>query len=107
MTALAAVAGALLILFILVEVFEALVLPRRVTRPYRLSRLYYRAGWRAWRTAARLFRQARTLPAADADRFLAETHQSLEPYNRCGLCDPGRRNMYPYTGSIPVGVCEH
>jgi hypothetical protein len=55
MTALAAVAGALLILFVLVEAFEALVLPRRVTRPYRFSRLYYRAGWRAWRTGARLF----------------------------------------------------
>src|SRR5436190_22898252 len=59
MTALAAVAGTLLILFVLVEAFEALVLPRRVTRPYRFTRLYYRAGWRAWRTAARLFRTPR------------------------------------------------
>jgi voltage-gated potassium channel Kch len=59
MTTLAAVAGALLILFVLVEAFEALVLPRRVTRPYRFSRLYYRAGWRAWKTVARLFRAPR------------------------------------------------
>ncbi len=40
MTALATVAGVLLILFVFVEAFEALVLPRRVTRPYRFSRLY-------------------------------------------------------------------
>ena len=59
MTVLAAVAGVLLILFVLVEAFEALVLPRRVTRPYRFSRLYYRAGWRVWRSAARLFRTPR------------------------------------------------
>jgi Ion channel len=59
MTTLAAVAGLLLILFILIEAFEALVLPRRVTRPYRFTRVYYRAGWRTWRTAARLFRSHR------------------------------------------------
>jgi hypothetical protein len=55
MTALAAVPGALLILFVLLEAFEALVLPRRVTRRYRFSRLYYQTGWRAWRGVARLF----------------------------------------------------
>lgn len=55
--------------------------------------------------AARLFRQAITVPAADADRFMAEAHELLRPYNRCGLCDPGRRNMYPYTGTPPAAVC--
>src|SRR3954466_14659087 len=59
MTSLAAVAGVLLNLFVLVEACEALVLPPRVTRPYRFNRLYYRAGWRAWKTAARLFRSPR------------------------------------------------
>lgn len=54
-----AAAGFLLILFILVEAFEALVLPRRVTRPYRFTRLYYRTGWRVWRAASRLFRERR------------------------------------------------
>ena len=54
-----AAAGLLLVLFILVEAFEALVLPRRVTRPYRFTRLYYRAGWRAWKSASRLFRAPR------------------------------------------------
>jgi hypothetical protein len=51
--------GALLIGYILTETFEALVLPRRVTRPYRFTRLYYRTGWRVWSAAARLFRSHR------------------------------------------------
>lgn len=58
MIALAAV-GLLLNIYILTEVFEALVLPRRVTHPYRFTRLYYRAGWRVWRAAVRVFRVPR------------------------------------------------
>ena len=54
MTALSAAAGLLLILFVLAEAFEALVLPRRVTRPFRFTRLYYRHGWRAWVALAHL-----------------------------------------------------
>jgi Ion channel len=48
MTAAYALAGALLVLAILVEAFEALVLPRRVTRGLRFARFYYRAAWRIW-----------------------------------------------------------
>ena len=59
MTPLAAVAGLLLLLVVLVEAFEALVLPRRVTRPYRITRLYYRTGWWAWKNTSRLFRSPR------------------------------------------------
>jgi FADH2 O2-dependent halogenase len=54
--------------------------------------------------AAKLFRTARTLPAADAHRFLLEARAMLEPYNSCGLLDPSRNNMYPYTASCPA-VC--
>src|SRR5262245_45479134 len=54
-----AILGLLLIVYILLEAFGALVLPRRVTHSYRFTRLYYRAGWQAWRTAARLFRSPR------------------------------------------------
>jgi hypothetical protein len=54
MTAAYALAGALLVLAVLVEAFEALVLPRRVTRRLRFARLYYRAGWRIWTTVADL-----------------------------------------------------
>src|SRR5688500_18212948 len=52
MAVLSAVAGAVLVLLLLVDVFEAIVLPRRVTHPYRLARLFYRAAWRGWREAA-------------------------------------------------------
>jgi FADH2 O2-dependent halogenase len=52
--------------------------------------------------AARLLERARTIPADAAAEFLADARQALEPYNACGLCDPGRRNMYPYTGSTPA-----
>jgi voltage-gated potassium channel Kch len=47
--------GFITILFILVEVFEALVLPRRVIRPYRFTRLYYLSTWRVWAAASRIF----------------------------------------------------
>ncbi len=40
-----ALAGAALIVVVLLDTFEAIVLPRRVTRPYRLARLYYRSAW--------------------------------------------------------------
>jgi FADH2 O2-dependent halogenase len=52
--------------------------------------------------AAHLFGKARTLPASEAGAFLAEAHRLLAPYNSCGMCDPGRRNMYPYTASVPA-----
>ena len=52
MTALGILSGTLLILVIFAEAFEALVLPRRITRPYRLTRLYYRVAWWAWQRLA-------------------------------------------------------
>src|SRR4051794_19401665 len=51
-----ALAGAVLILAVLAEAFEALVLPRRVTRRLRFARVYYRLGWRAWAGAADLLK---------------------------------------------------
>jgi hypothetical protein len=44
--------GALLVLYILVEAFEAMALPRRVTRPFRFTRLYYNTTWRVWAALA-------------------------------------------------------
>jgi hypothetical protein len=44
----AAIVGVLLILLVLWEAFETIVLPRRVTRQFRLTRLFYRATWRPW-----------------------------------------------------------
>ncbi len=40
------------IVLILVEGFETVVQPRRVTRKYRISRLFYTASWAGWRWAA-------------------------------------------------------
>ena len=49
-----AILGLALVLFVLVEAFEALVRPRRVIRPFRFTRLYYRFTWRAWGMLSRL-----------------------------------------------------
>jgi Ion channel len=44
-----------LILVILWDAFETIVLSRRVSRTFRLTRLFYRLLWRPWRSVARLF----------------------------------------------------
>jgi hypothetical protein len=44
----AVIFGVLLILLVLWETFETIVLPRRVTRQFRLTRLFYRSTWRPW-----------------------------------------------------------
>jgi hypothetical protein len=57
MSIVGALASAVLILWILLEAFEAMVLPRRVTRPYRFNRLFYIVTWGLW------FRLAHVFPA--------------------------------------------
>src|SRR5262249_31079655 len=52
-------AALVLIALVLVDAFEAMVLPRRVAHAYRLARLFYQGGWAAWRTAAGLLRPGR------------------------------------------------
>ncbi|MBX9581675.1 MAG: potassium channel family protein [Gemmataceae bacterium] len=56
---ISATLGVVLVAWVLAEVFEALVLPRRVLRPFRLTRQFYRVGWRAWTAAAGLFPPSR------------------------------------------------
>src|SRR5690348_16188908 len=41
-------------LIVLIDAFEALVLPRRAMRKFRQARMYYRNAWQAWRTIADL-----------------------------------------------------
>jgi hypothetical protein len=53
---LPAVIGLLLILAILLEAFETVVLPRRVSRRLRITVLFYRTTWRSWRAVARVIR---------------------------------------------------
>ncbi len=53
MAVLAGISGLLLIAVIVWDAFEVIVLPRRVTRRLRLTRLFYRATWKTWSTIAR------------------------------------------------------
>lgn len=54
---LPAVIGLLLVLAILLEAFETVVLPRRVSRRLRITVLFYRTTWRFWRAIARSVRR--------------------------------------------------
>jgi hypothetical protein len=56
MGSLIAAAGALWIVVIMWDAFEALVLPRRVTRRLRPTRMFYRVTWRFWSAVARRMR---------------------------------------------------
>ncbi|HWY71119.1 MAG TPA: potassium channel family protein [Terriglobales bacterium] len=42
-----------MLVLVLLDAFETIVLPRRVTRPFRLTTLFYRLTWRPWRLLAR------------------------------------------------------
>lgn len=44
-----AILGLALVAVILWDVFETIILPRRVTRRFRLARMFYRWTWRPWR----------------------------------------------------------
>ena len=48
MLILSAIAGIAIILLILLDAFETVVLPRRVTRHFRLTAWFYRNTWRPW-----------------------------------------------------------
>ena len=48
MAGLAVILGLLLIAIVLVDAFDTIVLPRRVTRAVEPSRLFVLAGWRCW-----------------------------------------------------------
>ncbi|HEV7858203.1 MAG TPA: potassium channel family protein [Pyrinomonadaceae bacterium] len=53
MTILIAVVGCLFIFVVLLDAFEAIVLPRRVTRRLRLTVLFYTMTWQPWAAIAR------------------------------------------------------
>jgi Ion channel len=52
-------AGVLLLTIVLWDAFETVLLPRRVTRRFRLTRLFYRATWLPFRASARWVRPGR------------------------------------------------
>jgi hypothetical protein len=55
MKLLIAIAGLFILLATLWEAFETIILPRRVTRPIRLVRMFYRVTWKFWALVNRLF----------------------------------------------------
>ena len=59
MTIAAAILGVALILLVLWEGFETIVLPRRVTRRFRLTRFFYRRTWLPWVATVRALIPAR------------------------------------------------
>lgn len=56
MRLLAVIPGLALILTILWDAFETIILPRRVTRRFRLTRLFYQTAWAPWSAWARRLR---------------------------------------------------
>ncbi len=48
------VVGLILIFGVVWDAFEAIILPRRVTRRFRLTRLFYKTSWRLWTLGAAL-----------------------------------------------------
>jgi len=48
------IAGVVMFLIVAWDAFEAIILPRRVTRKFRLTRIYYRLTWSSWKGFARL-----------------------------------------------------
>lgn len=63
----ALIASLSLVLVILWDSFETIVLPRRVTRKFRIARAFYRITWKPWSRAANLFRPANRRDPASMD----------------------------------------
>lgn len=59
MGALVAMIGALMILVILWDAFETIILPRRVTRRFRLAKSFYVMTWLPWSAVVRRIRKAK------------------------------------------------
>jgi hypothetical protein len=57
--------GAALIAVVLWDAFETIILPRRVTRRFRLTRFFYRSTWIPWSHAARL------MPGRSRENYLS------------------------------------
>lgn len=62
---LVGLAGAMVLLVVLWDAFETIILPRRISRRFRLARMFYRVTWAPWRAVAKL------LPAHPREGFLA------------------------------------
>jgi Ion channel len=56
-------AGIVMFLIVLWDAFEAIILPRRVTRRFRLTRLFYKTTWTTWRFVIGVVPQRKTREA--------------------------------------------
>src|SRR5215469_15334366 len=56
MKIVAAIFGIVVILLVAQDAFETIVLPRRVIRQIRITRLFFRVTWTAWKSFSRLMR---------------------------------------------------
>jgi hypothetical protein len=54
------IAGVAVFLIVLWDAFEAIILPRRVTRKFRFARIYYILTWKSWKFYARLISSRKT-----------------------------------------------
>jgi len=54
------IAGVAIFLIVLWDAFEAIILPRRVTRKFRFARLFYRSTWSVWKFATNLASSRKT-----------------------------------------------
>jgi hypothetical protein len=59
MNLIALLSGLILIALVLFDAFETVILPRRVTRKFRLAGAYYRMTWGIWHRLARLYPRRR------------------------------------------------
>jgi ion channel len=57
------IAGVAIFLIVVWDAFEAIILPRRVTRKFRLTRLFYKTTWRTWKFATNLVTARKTREA--------------------------------------------
>jgi hypothetical protein len=60
MKILAGILGLVLLLATLWDAFETIILPRRVTRPFRLVRVFFQVTWKLWAGSSRIFRSPKS-----------------------------------------------
>jgi len=57
---LVGILGLMLLFATLWDAFETIILPRRVTRPFRLVRVFYQFTWKIWVVTGRMFRSKKS-----------------------------------------------
>ena len=100
MTIAAAIVGVLLLATVLWDAFETVVLPRRVSRQLRLTRLFYRASWPPFAACAALFKSVNRREA-----YLSLTGRSLVMLLPSGR-GPSPRSPSCTTGRLGGGAVE-